>query len=243
MNRKLTGKLLSAAGALLLVGLAADPAAAHVTVNPREVVGGGFAVLTFRMPNERDEARTKQLSVSFPADHPFTSVRVKRVPGWSYEFRMVPVDPPIQNGDELITEVVGTIVWRADSREFRVRPTEFIDFDVSVGRLPTSGQIAFPAIQVYDNGEVVRWVEPTVPGQPAPERPAPVLRLVPPPSAPSPSAAAGVAEVRLTAERGTADQPAPGAATPLVLISAAAVLFAAGMAGGVLTMRRRSATR
>lgn len=239
MKRRLSRLLLATASALALVVVVADPVAAHVTVNPREVVGGGFAVLTFRVPNERDAARTNKVQVSFPTTNPFTSVRVKRVPGWSAKFVMARVDPPIQSGGEVITEVVRSITWKAQGRQNAVLPTEFIDFDVSVGRLPTSGQIAFPAIQHYDNGEVVEWVEPTVPGQPPPARPAPVLRLIPPPSAPvSDTTTDTNTVVQLAAGTNTAEGGgSDGSTVPLVV--ALALLVGTGLVGAVRLRRGR----
>jgi hypothetical protein len=35
----------------------------------------------------------------------------------------------------------------------------------------------FKAVQTYSDGTVVSWIEPVVKGTPAPEHPAPVLRL------------------------------------------------------------------
>ena len=36
-------------------------AQAHVTVQPSSAEGGGFSVVAFRVPNERDDASTTQL--------------------------------------------------------------------------------------------------------------------------------------------------------------------------------------
>ena len=35
--------------------------------------------------------------------------------------------------------------------------------------------LEFPALQTYDSGEVVRWIEPTPPGGEEPEHPAPAV--------------------------------------------------------------------
>ena len=51
--------------ALALPGVAQ----AHVTVKG-EAEGGGFSVVAFRVPNERDNASTTQLRVILPKDHP-----------------------------------------------------------------------------------------------------------------------------------------------------------------------------
>lgn len=49
---------------------------------------------------------------------------------------------------------------------------------MSMGPLPTdTDQLVFKALQTYDNGEIVRWIDTTAPGGPEPEHPAPVLKL------------------------------------------------------------------
>jgi uncharacterized protein YcnI len=49
---------------------------------------------------------------------------------------------------------------------------------VSAGPLPDDvDQLVFPAIQTYDDGETVRWIEETPEGGAEPEHPAPVLTL------------------------------------------------------------------
>ena len=37
--------------------------------------------------------------------------------------------------------------------------------------------MAFKALQIYSNGDVVRWIDLAAPGQPEPDHPAPVLTL------------------------------------------------------------------
>ncbi|NUO98136.1 MAG: DUF1775 domain-containing protein, partial [Nonomuraea sp.] len=70
-----------AAATALTVGLAM-PALAHVTIQPGTAEQGGFTKVAFRVPNERDNASTTKIEVSFPADHPLAFVSVKPVPGW-----------------------------------------------------------------------------------------------------------------------------------------------------------------
>src|SRR5689334_9019809 len=55
-----------AAGVAAAVLVVAGPAAAHVTVNPSNATQGGFAKLTFRVPNEKDDATTTTLEVNLP---------------------------------------------------------------------------------------------------------------------------------------------------------------------------------
>jgi uncharacterized protein YcnI len=165
--------LILAAATSAILALAA-PAWAHVTVNPREATKGGFAELTFRTPNERPVGTTK-LEVFFPADHPLAFVSVKPVPGWKYTVEKTKLNPPIKVHGEDVTEAVSKITWTGGL----IRPGEYENFPVSAGPLPEDADsLQFRALQTYQNGEVVRWIQPPVAeGQPEPERPAPVLTL------------------------------------------------------------------
>jgi len=137
------------------------PASAHVTVNPSEAPRGGFAKLTFRVPNEHDTASTTSVEVNFPTDHVIASARTKPVPGWTAKI-------------EKSATAVTKITWSGG----KIAPGEFEEFDVSL-RLPTEGDsVMFPSVQTYDNGDAVRWIEDTPAGGEEPEHPAPVLTLV-----------------------------------------------------------------
>jgi uncharacterized protein YcnI len=172
-HRRITGVAVAAAVALVV---AAPMAAAHVTVNPGEAPKGGYAALSFRVPTERDDASTTKVEVNFPTDTPIANVRVQPHPGWEYRIERTTLDEPIDNHGEEISEVVSKVTWTGGE----IGPTEFDEFGVSVGPLPSDvDQILFPAIQTYDSGEVVRWIdEPAADGEEEPENPAPALTLV-----------------------------------------------------------------
>ncbi len=236
MIRTISRLAIPFAGAATLVALTALPAVAHVTVNPREVPGGGYAAVTFRMPNERDNAHTTKLELTLPADQPLASVRVKRQPGWSYEIETAELDEPIKSGEEEVTEVVRTITWTAKGAGDAVKPNEFVEFDVSLGRLPDSGELVFKAIQTYDNGEIVRWIEQATPGAPEPKNPAPVLKLVP-----KPDSSASAVHIAATVAPGTDDGSDEGM-LPVILGTLALLLGAGGLATGLVAMRRTRPT-
>ncbi|GHF42245.1 uncharacterized protein YcnI [Amycolatopsis bartoniae] len=151
-------------------------ASAHVTANPGTAQQGGYAKVSFRVPTERDDASTVQLEVDLPADHPLASVSTRAVPGWTAQVTKTPLAQPIQTDDGPLTEAVSKIVWTGG----KIPPGSFEEFDVSLGPLPgDTDQLVFKALQTYDNGEVVRWIDTTAPGGPEPEHPAPVLKLTP----------------------------------------------------------------
>lgn len=168
--------VLAAAAALTLVGAA--PAFAHVTAQPGQAEQGGYTVVAMRVPNESDTAGTIKLEVTLPADHPVTGVRTTPVPGWTATTTKAPLNPPVQRHGRTITEAVRTVTWTANPG-VRIGPGEFVEFPLSLGPLPTdTEQLVLPAVQTYDNGEVVAWNQPAADGAEA-EHPAPVVRLVP----------------------------------------------------------------
>jgi uncharacterized protein YcnI len=159
-------KLLMAATAAVLALPAA--AQAHVTVNPRTVAADSFARLDVRVPNERDEASTKSIAVSFPEGFP--SVSYKPVWGWKVKITKVKLATPIKTEDGEITDRVGRITWTATSRRFWIAPGAFEEFGLSarMPAAPAGTVLRFPARQTYSNGEVVRWTGAASSATPAP---------------------------------------------------------------------------
>lgn len=176
MLRRPTRLFAAAAAVLAAIVTLAPSASAHVTVNPREAETGGFTKLAFRVPNERDNAGTVKLEINFPPEHPIRSVSVRPHQGWTYRIEKTPLATPITSGEgEPTTEAVSKITWTGGT----IRPGEFDEFEVSVGPLPeNTGQLVFKALQTYEGGEVVRWIEERTPGGGEPEHPAPVLTLI-----------------------------------------------------------------
>jgi uncharacterized protein len=157
----------------VLVGVWAGAASAHVTVSPSTAEQGSYAVLTFRVPNERPSTATTKLQVKLPDDTPFTFAAVQPVPGWSATVEKAPLATPITSHGETVTEAPSIITWSGG----RIAPGEFQEFSIQVGPLPEVGSLTFPTIQTYDDGEEVAWIQVAEAGQPEPERPAPELTL------------------------------------------------------------------
>lgn len=167
--------LLTAAAMFTLAG----PASAHVTVNSTGAKQGGYAVLTFRVPNESASASTTKLQVQLPAEAPISSVLVEPRPGWTYKITKARLDTPITTGHgDQITEVVREIDWTADGAADAIKPGEFAEFRISAGPLPKVDVLRFGALQTYSDGSVVAWNEQPAPGSSAaPEHPKPALTL------------------------------------------------------------------
>jgi periplasmic copper chaperone A len=175
-----SARRLAALAAATVAGVVAlaGTASAHVTVNPKEADQGGYARLTFRVPNESDTAGTVKVQVNFPTDNPLASVRYKPHAGWTITVTKTKLPKPVDVGDYDLTEAVSAITWTAQSG-VQIKPGEFDEFDVSVGPLPEAKSLAFPAVQTYSDGKVVNWNEPVPAGGEEPEHPAPTLTLNP----------------------------------------------------------------
>lgn len=155
----------------------ATPASAHVTVHPDILrAGTSDAELTFRVPNERDNANTVGLRVYFPSSFPLLTVDVLPIPGWTAKVDTQTLRKPIQTDDGPVNDVVSDITWTATSGG--IAPDQYQDFDISVGQTPSQpGAVIFKSLQTYSSGEVVRWIEVADSQDPNPDTPAPVLTL------------------------------------------------------------------
>ncbi|MBG7701284.1 YcnI family protein [Streptomyces sp. MC1] len=217
------------------------PAFAHVSVQPEgPAAKGGYAVVDFKVPNERDNASTTKVEVNFPADHPIASVMTEAIPGWKIDVTKSKLAKPMTLHGEKIDEAVTKVTWTADGKG--IEPGYFQKFPLSLGALPeNTDQLVFKAIQTYSNKEVVRWIEVPQEGQDEPENPAPVLEL---------SAASddhhGTSSAENTAEKtektAAAEDSGDGSdTTARVLGVVGIVVGVAGVAYGVLAGRRRTA--
>lgn len=168
----------------IILGLAA-PAAAHVTVQPGQAAGGGYAKLAFRVPTESATASTVKLTVTFPTDRPLATVRPKTKPGWKATVTRADLPEPVQVHGATLTEAVHTITW--DAQGDGIAPDMFDEFEVSVGPLPDSGRLVFDAAQTYSDGTVVRWNQTDADA----EHPAPVLTVTDPPGSDASDASDG----------------------------------------------------
>ncbi|WP_217142218.1 YcnI family protein [Streptomyces sp. AC627_RSS907] len=237
---------IAAAGAVSGIAVLAlsAPAFAHVSVQPEgTATKGGYAVVDFKVPNERDNASTTKLEVNFPADHPLASVMPQPVPGWKAEVTKTTLDKPLESHGKQLTEVVSKVTWTADGKG--IEPGYFQKFPVSVGALPENAdELVFKAIQTYDNKEVVRWIEVPQKGQEEPDNPAPVLKLAAAEGDAHGASGAKAEDEAGPAARNSAAGPSSGSdddsdTTARVLGIAGIVIGAAGVAYGVLAGRRR----
>ncbi|GAA3896887.1 YcnI family protein [Streptomyces lacrimifluminis] len=228
---------LAGAGVLVLSG----PAFAHVSVSAEGTAAkGGYATVNFKVPNERDNASTTKLEVSFPTDHPLASVMPQPVDGWTVKVTRSKLAKPLELHGEKISEAVSKVTWTATGKG--VEPGFFQKFPLSVGQLPEdTDELVFKALQTYSNKEVVRWIEVPKDGAEEPDNPAPVLAL----SAATGGHHGGAAESAEPAEPAaaktttTAAEPADSSdTTARVLGVVGIVVGVAGVAYGVAGRRR-----
>jgi uncharacterized protein YcnI len=176
--RRTSTRVVLGAGVVVAATMALPGAAqAHVTVQPGTAEGGGFSVVAFRVPNERDNASTTKLRVVLPADHPIGSVQTTPVPGWSVKTTTRHLSKPIEMFGQKLDTVVSQVTWTATNGG--IKPGQFQDFDLSLGVLPASGQLQFRALQTYSSGQQVNWNEVSTDPSVEPEHPAPMLTLTP----------------------------------------------------------------
>jgi uncharacterized protein len=144
----------AAAVVLLALGAMAAPAWAHVSIQPGEAAKGAFTKLAFRVPNEEASANTVKVEVQLPKG--LDEVSARPVPGWT------------------IATTGSTVSWSGS----QIRPQQFQEFEISVHLPEDADELVFKTVQTYDDGTVVRWIEPAPKGGEEPEHPAPTLHLV-----------------------------------------------------------------
>jgi uncharacterized protein YcnI len=237
---------IAAAGAVAAsaVVVLSTPCFAHVSVQPEGTAAkGGYATVNFKVPNERDDASTNKLEVTFPTDHPLASVMAQPLDGWSVKVTKSKLDKPLTLHGEKIDEAVTKVTWTSTGKG--IEPGFFQKFPLSVGALPEdTDELVFKALQTYDNKEVVRWIEPQKEGEEEPENPAPVLAL----SAASEDGHHGSSTAEDASDKSAGTEAAAASTestdssdtTARVLAVVGIVVGAAGVAYGVLAGRRRT---
>lgn len=209
------------AGALLL----AAPASAHVTVSSDDAAPGGYAQVTFAVPDESATASTTALAVQLPD---FAQVLVQPRPGWAFTTTKAKLAEPITDDDgNQISSVVRQVRWKATGGG--IRPGSFDTFTLSVGPLPKAKSVSFGALQTYSDGKVVTWNQVAAPGSSAePEFPKPTLQLTAA-ADPTPAAAASSSSARTST-------------TGVTVLSIVALVVAAAALGVAVvgSARRRS---
>ncbi|WP_448624944.1 YcnI family copper-binding membrane protein [Geodermatophilus sp. URMC 64] len=217
-----------------VLALGVGSALAHVSVSAPDAAPGGFAELTFRVPNESDTAETTSLRVQLPTDTPLAFVSVKPAPGWTARTTTSQLDTPIEIEGSTITEAVSEVIWTADSGN-GIGSGQYQAFSISTGPLPEGvDALTFPALQGYSDGTTVAWIEPAVEGQTEPDQPAPVLSLAAAPRE------AGTDRSSTPSAASSSDGGIPGLVITALMVGIVGLL--AGIAGVALAASSTGAT-
>lgn len=169
-NRLLIGvSVATSAGAFMIAG--AFVASAHVTPDPTSAPkGAGDQEITFRVPNELDNTNTVKVVIQLPQDHPIADVEALAMPGWTDKIESRHLTTPIKTDDGSYSDVASVITWTGG----KIGPGQYGEFKILAMGLPTdTDQLVFKALQTYDNGSTVSWIETQADAQ----HPAPVIKL------------------------------------------------------------------
>ncbi|WP_234363568.1 DUF1775 domain-containing protein [Streptomyces sp. TN58] len=186
---------LAAVGSVLLLGIAAGPAAAHAGVSasdPRALAEN--VTLSFTSEAESDTAGITGLRVVLPQGIAPDAVALVEAPeGWN-----LTATPDGYN-------VGGAALATGTDAEYSIR----------VRQLPDAQSLAFKTLESYGDGTVSRWIEVPTDGRKV-DNPAPLLKLQPAAPGAKPLAASPSApEVASSAPSAPAAQPSsPAASAP-----------------------------
>lgn len=173
---------LSALSAALVVLVLALPlsASAHVKVSPNTAAAGDDIQVTFRVPNEEENAGTVRVEIDLPTKTPFADAEYQPVAGWTAKIVEAKLAKPIRNDGVEVTEAPVRIIYTANPG-ISIRAGQFQEFPVALDLTPDTGSVEFPTIQTYSNGDVVKWNESTPTDGDEPDHPAPTLYINNPP--------------------------------------------------------------
>ncbi len=103
---------LAAVGILVLgAPLAAQ---AHVKISPNTAAPGDDIQLTFRVPNEMENAGTVKVEIDLPTATPFAGADYEPVPGWTARIVEAKLPTPIVNDGVKVTEAPIKVIYTAN---------------------------------------------------------------------------------------------------------------------------------
>lgn len=160
MIRKL---LIAGAVTVGVVALGAGNAFAHVEIEREGQVGSdGMVEAILTVPNEQDDAGTVRIELVLPDSPAIGDAQAGEVAGWT---------ATVEKDDAGNVE---SITWNGGP----LTGEEEVELPLTLGPVPDgTEEVDFDARQTYDNGDEVRWIEPTPEGGEEPEHPAPVLLI------------------------------------------------------------------
>jgi uncharacterized protein YcnI len=177
MTRNTPARLaaLTAAVAILVLGtpLAAN---AHVKVSPNTATAGDDIQLTFRVPNEMENAGTVKVEIDLPTKTPFADAEYQPTPGWTAKVVTAKLAKPIKNDGVEVTVAPTKVIFTADPGT-QIKAGQFQEFALALDLTPDTGSVEFPTYPTYSDGTVVKWDEATPKSGDEPDNPAPTLYI------------------------------------------------------------------
>jgi uncharacterized protein YcnI len=162
-------KTLMLSAAATFVAAAPSVAQAHVSLHPNAIPAGSFVTTNIRVPNEEDAANTTAVEVKLPSG--VLSALGAPPAGWTFTAKTKKLAKPIKTDDGLVT----TETTEVDFRGGEIRPGDFENFPLTLS-IPDSAKagdvLAFPTVQHYSDGKVVRWI-----GDASSEMPSPTIDI------------------------------------------------------------------
>jgi uncharacterized protein YcnI len=161
--------------AILVLGapLAAD---AHVKISPNTAAPGDDIQVTFRVPNEMENAGTVRVEIDLPTKTPFADAEYEPVAGWTAHIVRAKLAKPIMNDGVQVTEAPTKVIYVAEAG-VSIKVGQFQEFPIALDLTPDTGNVAFPTYQTYSNGKVVAWNQATPKDGEEPDNPAPTLYI------------------------------------------------------------------
>jgi uncharacterized protein YcnI len=181
MRTSLAAKSVATVAAVGILVLGAPlTAQAHVKISPNTAAPGDDIEVTFRVPNEMENAGTVKVEIDLPTKTPFAGAEYQPVPGWTARIVEAKLAKPIRNDGVEVTEAPVKVIYTAKPG-VEIRVGQFQEFPIALDLTPDTGSVEFPTYQTYSNGDVVKWNEPTPPDGDEPDNPAPTLYITDPP--------------------------------------------------------------
>ena len=228
MRTQLLARSAATLAAVVILVLGAPLAAdAHVKISPNTAAPGDDIEVTFRVPNEMENAGTVKVEIDLPTKTPFAGAEYQPVPGWSARVVSAKLPKPIVNDGVQVTEAPVKVIYTANPG-VEIKVGQFQEFPIALDLTPDTGSVDFPTFQTYSNGQIVKWDEKTPANGEEPDNPAPTLYINDPPPTDTESG------VTLAAT----DSAASTASTALILGTAGLALGVIALVLGVFAFVR-----
>jgi uncharacterized protein YcnI len=233
MSSQRVARITALSAAVVILVLSAPLAAsAHVKITPNTAAAGDDIEVTFRVPNEEENAGTVRVEIDLPTKTPFAGAEYQPVAGWTARIVEAKLPKPIRNDGVEVTQAPVKVIYTANPG-VEIKVGQFQEFPVALDLTPSTGSVEFPTIQTYSNGDVVKWNEQTLADGDEPDNPAPTLYINDPPPTDTESG------VTIAAT----DNAASTASTALILGTAGLALGVIALVFGVFAFVRTRSSR